>query len=267
MFGGSALWGAYLSDEQTLASLLAQHYQDFGRPACVKNYGERAWASTQEIVKLIRELKRTSQRPDLVLFYDGAIDSILPKQTDEPDPHMYFPQFRDYFEEWNRGRQRQFEYLKRSNTYVALSWLSRLMGIAGNPNDPGPISDSRAMAMAVRTRDNYLANLELIQTLAAHYGFRYLAYWEPVLPAQGKPLTSSEEEWRAGEELFDPGSTMVVRTSYALFRTLHRPDLVYLGDVFQGRHETLFRPGNHLGPEGAQLVAERMFQALRERGW
>ena len=70
--------------------LLAEQNDKAGRSVCVRNYGETGWVSTQELIKLMLELKRTGRKPDLVIFYDGANDVYLPYQYGRVDVHNQF---------------------------------------------------------------------------------------------------------------------------------------------------------------------------------
>ena len=57
MFGGSAMWGEGAPDTQTIPSYLLQEIkQKLGNSACVINFAESAWTSTQSLIALIAEI-------------------------------------------------------------------------------------------------------------------------------------------------------------------------------------------------------------------
>ncbi len=69
--GGSAVWGTGARDEATIPSLLARKLCETGIPAKVTNFGESGYTNTQELIRLIVELRK-EHIPDIVLFYDGG---------------------------------------------------------------------------------------------------------------------------------------------------------------------------------------------------
>jgi len=130
MFGGSTLWGSGSPDEVTIPSLLAAEYARDGHPVCVRNYGEMAWVSTQEVIKLLLELKHAARKPDLVVFYDGANDGLLPYQSDWLDGHQNLDRIRMVFEQQLEGRDGSFAWLSRSNTVQLLQRTAQWIGLA-----------------------------------------------------------------------------------------------------------------------------------------
>ena len=265
MFGGSGLWGHYNGDNETIPSLLAKRFADSGRQVCVKNYGQRGWASTQEVIELMLELKRARKKPDLVVFYDGTVDAILPFYSDQPDVHLGFATAKEKFEGTASGELAGFEYLRATNTYLLLKWIGDRLGL-NDPDNTRSISSERAASMAQYTLSNYSANMEIVDTFSAHYGFRYAFFWEPWVGTADKPLTATEASFRNGEQKHNPGGTKVMAATYQLFSAVSRPHLVYLGDILKGRKETFFLDGSHLTGEGHRLVAEKIYQMLQNPG-
>jgi hypothetical protein len=265
MFGSSGLWGDFSRDDETIASFLAKNYEESGRPVCVKNYGQRGWASTQEVIQLMLELKHAANKPNVVLFYDGSLDAGLPFESDQEDVHEGFPRFKAKFESWREG-QGGFGFLRDTNTYLALQWVGGKLGVNSHAGAAESFSDQRLNAMAKRVLDNYLANMALTDVLAKQYGFQYFCLWEPWLPSARKPLSAEEMLLKAGFAKSNPGMAEVTNTTYELFRNLNHPHFVYLGDIFKDHPERLFLDTSHLGTEGNRLIAERIFRTLHEPG-
>jgi hypothetical protein len=259
MFGGSGLWGSFNRDRETIPSLLAKRYEDSGRPVCVRNYGQKGWTSTQEVIELQLELKRISTKPDVVIFYDGSADSLIPYETDEFDVHMGFPAAKREFESWTGEG---FAYFGDTNTHQALQWLAGRLHLDVHNS----ISASQVIAKAKRTLANYLGNMEIVDALAMYYRFHYVWFSEPWLQASQKPLSAEEVLIRDRDEVNYPGGSGVMKTTYDLFRTVNRPHFVYLGDIFKDHPETLFLDSSHLGTEGNRLVADRIFEVLQHLG-
>lgn len=266
IFGSSGLWAQFNRDWDTIPSLVAKHYEESGRRVCVKNYGEPGWVNTQEVIELLLELKRATRKPDVVIFYDGSTDAVLPYESDQVDVHLGFPRIKKEFESLETASGSSFEYLRSTNTYVALRSIAGGLKLISNSPVARSISAEQAASMAKQTVDNYLKNMEILDTLSSHYGFHYVCFWEPWLLPELKPLSAEEELIRKRGKWIGPDSAEVIRAAYALVRTVNRPHLVYLGDAFKNHPETLYKD-IHLRTEGNRLVAERISQVLQHLGW
>jgi hypothetical protein len=269
MFGNSQLWGVGSPDWDTIPSFLAKEYSNAGKKVCVKNYGEKAWVSTQELFALILELKHTRRRPDLVIFYDGTTDSFLPYAYDQDDVHQNFLEVKNGFEKSGNESAEVggFSFLEQTNTYIVLRELRAKFSQSDRAIPVGALARRNAVpadasAMAQRTLRNYLSNVDVVETLASHYHFRCAFFWHPSVRAGSKPLTSFEERLRLREEQKFPDSEAVFRATYEAIRDLKRPDLYYLGDVFKDHSESLYIEANHVGPEGNRLIAQQIFRLL-----
>jgi hypothetical protein len=128
------------------------------------------------------------------------------------------------------------------------------------------IPERQVTAKAERTLDNYLENMQIMDALETQYGFRYVWFWEPCLLTSQKRISAAEALISDMGERQCQGGSEVMKATYGLFRTLNRPHLVYLGDIFKDRPETLFVDSSHLGLEGNRLVADRIFQVLQHLG-
>jgi hypothetical protein len=259
MFGDSALWGAGSPDWETIPSLLAKQYADSGQSVCVKNFGEKGWVSTQEVIQLMLALKQASSRPDLVIFYDGVSDSFISYLSNVPDSHTNYEDTKKIFEEASDSSS-GFGYFKRTNTYQALVALhSQLAAFAttGKPSDSG-LSPAE---MARRTLENYQKNRTLVEMLANYYKLRCLFVWQPVLLAGEKPRSAEEELMvRRVEKQLRPGASVLMQTTYDGAKNISEPDFLYLGGVFTDDGKTMFVDFSHTSPEGNRIIAERIFQ-------
>ena len=266
IFGSSNLWGFLVHDGETIASQLARKYEEAGRRVCVRNYAQPGYASTQELIALMLALKRVQKKPDMVIFYDGVIDSYLPCESEEIDAHQGFNNFKRQFESWRSMDEAGFSYIRNTNTYVALQRFARLRSLVTDAGAPRSIPPERGVELARRTMDNYSKNMEILSVLGAHYGFHHLSFWEPWLPAAEKPLSSEEMLIRARGENDSSGERRAVRATYEMFRKTNQARLFYLGDVFKDHPETMFLGNGDLAPAGNVVVAERIYQILQHPG-
>jgi lysophospholipase L1-like esterase len=263
MFGNSALWGASSPDWATIPSYLAEDFKNAGNEICVKNFAEMGWVSTQSMVQLVLLLKHETHKPDLVIFYDGISDTFLPSESHTPDAHMSFESIKKGMEGQMQERNTPFSYLKRSYTYRYLELLSASFG---RPWHAPKAAEMDYGSEAEKTRSNYLANIHMVERLARTFGFRSLFVWQPTLLSGRKPLTSEEEHLKRVQEKAMAGSERLCQTTYRQFDDIKEPDFLNLANLLQDHPETLFADYSHLGPQGNEIVAKRIYQEIRNRG-
>ncbi len=264
MFGNSALLGEGSRDWETIPSLLAQRYEQSGHPACVKNFADRGWVGTQELIQLMLALKSSPVKPNLVIFYDGVSDTFLPYETTAGDVHGNYETMKSWFTEAHALQDPGFAYLEKTNTYRELLRLStRWGGLGASP--PPAISPATATESARKTFDNYLKNTEIAETLGQKFGFRCAFFVQPTALIDAKPLTAEEERIRQNSEHTNPGIRLLFQTTYSLFRSIRQPDFFYLGDIFNNHSERLFIGFSHVTPEANDLVAGTIFQDLQDK--
>lgn len=268
IFGASHLWGTGAPDWATIPSFLAEKYVKAGRLVCVSNYGESGWVSTQGVIKLILELKRTARKPDLVIFYGN--DTYTRYQSNRYDVHQNFDIIKRQFESEAARRQGSFGYVLKANTAtlverLALAFQLRILGLGRYRR---VMTDTDVDRSARITVEAYLQNIDLVETLSKKYGFRYAFFWEPVIFVERKQLTPEEEEMRRTETKAQPGLERLFQKTYELVRAETRPGLFYIADVFSDQKETIYIDWAHIGPEGNRLVALRIYDIVSkmERG-
>ncbi len=75
----------------------------------VTNFGENTFNSVLEIKYLQKLLMKSTRRPDLIIFYDGANDCIYFNQYRNPDAHYGYRSLQGPIESY---RQTHFGLLK-----------------------------------------------------------------------------------------------------------------------------------------------------------
>jgi hypothetical protein len=271
MFGDSGLWGAGSPDWETIPSLIAKDYGSSGRKTCIKNFGEKAWVSTQELIQVILALKQANRKPDLLIFYDGGSDSFIPYLSGVPDSHLNLPDIKRAFEDRSSDQPFGFAYLRHTNMFQALAVVRQRVAAHFTASASSRTSERRSnlpdAEMARQTFVNYQKNIDLMETLADHYGFHCIFVWQPVLVAGMKPLSAEEKRMvRRVEEQLRPGTGSLLTATYDLAKEIHRPDFLYLGDLFADTSETVFLDFSHVRPEGNRVIANRIFEFAKERG-
>jgi hypothetical protein len=259
MFGGSTTWGAGVPDWLTVPSFLAEQYEQSGDNVCIRNYGEKAWVNTQELIKLILELKRGGRKPDLVIFYDGPADVYEVYQSGRPGVHQNFDEIKHLYEGHASEGRGGFHYLL--NTNAAELFLEHRH--RNQMEKRAATIDADLIARgAVRC---YLDNLNFVEALAREYKFDYVFVWEPTIFNSNKSLSSDEQNTLAAANLRSPGLENADRSARQLVRASPSTHLIDVADVFDKISDTVYFDQAHVSAEGNRLVAIRIYQILQRR--
>ncbi|MEZ5179702.1 MAG: hypothetical protein R2746_15880 [Acidimicrobiales bacterium] len=70
-FGGSVAWGLGQRDGATIPARFAARATERGRPVVARNFGVPAYLVDQSSLAFVEALEQRTERPDLVVFYDG----------------------------------------------------------------------------------------------------------------------------------------------------------------------------------------------------
>lgn len=245
-FGGSTLWGEGASDEETIPAWLQRQLTEQSEyPIQLTNFGQRGWVSTQGLIQLILEL-RAGHIPDLVVFYDGYNEITAAHSTQQIGVPENF---------WDL---RNMDVMQRAAGKVAKGTeLGRLL-LKGPPR---PVYQIDVSVTSQGIVDNYLAVLELTNSLGRQYGFEVLFYWQPQLLTEAKDLTPAEAELTNHPWLPEPVKQLVplVYSKISEAAATHT-GLYDIHDCFAGQTDQLYFDPCHVSGAGNQLVAESMLQ-------
>jgi lysophospholipase L1-like esterase len=256
MFGdGSPDWGtipAYLQAD--MAKLKNQ-------PVCTINFGAVGYVSTQELIELMNQLQK-GNNPDLVIFYDGINDVYAAYQSGQACVHsdlgtiasMYNDQDsapKDTLIKWIQGSY-TFQLLDRLVHKFILRTPLKITTYQTMGIDTKSLADSIAKC--------YLANYELVGTLAQEFGFDYAFFWQPVIYIGNKPLTKDELEMKGDE----PGMVDLFTLTYPIIEhaDFDHKKLYYIADDFKRQTAQIWIDAMHITPVGNQLIAQSILQAL-----
>jgi hypothetical protein len=264
MFGDSAMWGAGTPDGETIPSFVARDYEKAGKPVCIMNYAEKGWSNTQEMVGLIEQLKHAARKPDIVLFYDGGSDAFGAYQSGRADVHQNYVSFKNFLDKWVAAQKSGFTYLKQTNTYNLLTRVADKVPLH-NENDPVPAAARDVETLSSAVVDNYLQNMDIVETLAKQYGFRAIFAWYPNMAVGHKQLTPYEQRVLELEYQNFPDLGSMYEATYKRGLDIKRPDFYYLGDLLDEQKASLYVGISHLNPEGNEIVAARLFDILEHK--
>lgn len=261
MFGDSVMWGSGTPDAETIPSLVAQDYEKAGKPVCIMNYAEKGWSNTQAVIELIEQLKHTTRKPDIVLFYDGGTEAFAAYQNHRADVHSNFGAFRNFLDSWSDTQQAGFAYLRQTNTYRFLDRIALKTPFHDKTQKPAT-SDMEIEELASAVIENYRQNMDLVDLLAKQDGFRAIFAWYPNLAVGHKLLTPYEEEVLQLEYEKFPDLGLMYQAVYNRGREISSPEFYNFQDSVDDQKSTLYRGISHMRPEGDRIVADKLFDLL-----
>lgn len=269
MFGGSAMWGWGAPDWGTIPAYLRKELESRnGAPVCIVNYGEQGFVSVQEVIQL-QMLIAAGDIPDAVVFYSGVNDVFAADQAGRPILHQNLREIAAGFEHAEPSLVRWLQSLDvvRVTRLVTSPLLrARVGGGTGAP----PVG--RAAELADQVVDTYLRSYETVGALSGRFGFRYALFWQPHILEGGKPLTPEERSMQEGLDWVVPLTPRAVELFSRAYERIpaeaaRREHLHYLGDVFDDVEAQLWiDTWGHVTPEGNEIVATRIAEALEEAG-
>lgn len=285
VFGGSTVWGIGARDDFTIPSLISKSLDSLGIPAEVVNCGDLAYISNQEMLKLA-EMLRKGYIPDLAIFYHGYNDVTYAFRTGEAgrmsllgmgnrfdmallnDRHLY------------NSRRQIYQGLEAISQRLllcrSLGFVIKRMPLFRSKEGSGRMkSAGQREKLSDSIRDNYLENVEMVQSLAKAYGFRTVFFWQPVMLLEDHLLPGEIPAYeyhytpRPSYEQWPPRDfeTWKYQSVNGLL-----PDSIVAGfynisDALKERKGPVYIDAIHLSEAGNRLVTGRIMQILEEGGY
>ena len=268
MFGGSAMWGTGARDEFTIPSILARELAGRGLVVEITNFGESGYVSTQEVIALLRQLQ-AGDRPDLVIFLDGANDTFSAYQQQVAGiPQNEFNRVQEFnLSQPEKLRLRAILTLRDVARGLASArfakWLLQESGLlpryplAVRPAAVAGIVPGKS-SLATSVVDTYRSNIDIVRALGVHYRFQHLFYWQPTVFDKTLPT-----EFEAAEQVkLAPVAAFSREVRVALSRSglasAREYSFADLGPIVANVREPVFVDWCHLGELGNETIARRM---------
>jgi hypothetical protein len=262
VFGDSVMWGAAVPNTDTIPSLIAQEYENAGKPVCIVNYAEKGWSNTQETIELMEQLK-SKRRPDIVLFYDGGTEAFAAYQSGRADVHTNFAMFKTFLENWRKTQRPNFSFLRQTNTYRLLQRIAARIS-SHQKSEPEPATSLDVETLSAAVVQNYEHNMDIVDLLAKQYGFRAVFAWYPNLAVGHKSMTPAEQRLEHSVYHEFPGLGSIYQAVYKKGEEIKRNNFYTLADAVDDRQDTLYVGISHMNSEGNQIISERLFHLLED---
>lgn len=260
-FGGSTTWGVGARDDFTVPSLLAKKLNQGTTRYVVRNYGEKGYTLTQEIMTLVLLLKQ-GNIPDYVIFYDGINEVMVGYKNGEPGSIFGAKDIRRQLfrrEKESVWRKIDKEW-RHTGIYRAAKDLSALVRPKKEEKGFSPEEEKAISRLADAIAEDYLKNIEVVKRLAQAYGFKYLCLWQPSL-CTNKALTPEEKNLDAWD------NKKMVRMYELVYDRMSGVRLDHFHNIstmFDQKKQTLFLSWAHVTEKGNEQVAQRIFQIFQQ---
>jgi hypothetical protein len=268
LLGGSTMRGGWVEPGETIPSYLAEIINQPGNSekVVVTNYGENSFNSLLETKYLQKLFIETAKPPDLVIFYDGANDCSYFNLYRTSQAHYGYRRLQGLISSY---RQSYFSLFKPLNNALYSSYTLELFDRFRQTAVPVYHNNPAPREFVAETERRY----EHVRRLAGAYGAKFLLVWQPIMWVEtGKvdPLVKEQEK-----SLDIMGAKFLrVRENFATTCDLlaaslkDKPYFVDLRNALCPRKTPVYESdGGHLKPQGNKMVAIRMVEMLRDRGW
>ena len=274
--GGSTIQGAFQRDDFTIPSDIARLATGNDIPIHVVNRGQYGYDIWQE-VELLEELLTSGYRPDVVVFYDGVNDLSIQSTegTTTVPSHLKAEEYAQAIAQYLHPGSAQplanriyDAYRNRSAVALGVSDIASLVSsppssstkkltpLQGNTQSP-----DQSIPTAIKRADDavsiYLRAVQLIQELAAGYGFQVKAFWQPFLYSK-KPVAAEKNI-----EGFEGESPSAWFAMAAQARKDLRPPVIDLSDALNGVKAPVMIDYEHPNELGSLAVAKAMYPDLK----
>lgn len=267
IFGGSTTRGNTEDDAMTLPSQLAAQLNSRNDGVCyeVRNFGENSYNSLLEIQYFEKQLIHNGERPDLVIFYDGANDCVYFAQHRTPDGHHGYRRAKALVESYYKSF---FGVFKALNAAIQASFTKELMDKFFQvqvPIDP----ESKELKEHVKQVGERYA---FANKVAACYGARFLVFWQPAQWVEQEDVMvevrEKENKHFINTERFSTMRGNFTTVYEALEASLkNRSYFIDFRNVLTKRKDVAYKAdGVHLQDLGRNMVADAMAEVLEERG-
>src|SRR5213594_690420 len=272
-FGESTMWGTGSPNWGTIPANLQKGLEKLRRgPVCVMNFAESAYASTQDVIMLLMQL-RSGNIPDWVLFYSIGGDIPAAYQSGRAGLLANLDEIAARFEE-RREPSTFVDWLRSTYSYSLIDQFIGKLTIA-NPQQkeptPGKGVNYESMGIdAAKLSDSivqdYLGNYKIVGALAQKYGFKYFFFVPPIVSLGNKPLTAEEQEMKHMME----SDVALYKLFTAVYQTIERESSNYqnvysMVHVFDRYDGLIWIDEGHVTPIGNQLIAKRMLDIIQAR--
>jgi len=240
VFGGSAVYGAFISDSETFPSQLQEELtKTLKKNVHVTNFGTNGWMSTQDMLMLMIEIQK-GNIPDLALFMSGNNDCR------HVDP-IYTDLFKEAIDGIEEDRYPIINFLKSLRISRLFIDFANRKKSSTTDKEPEPTNDTSDQTTYQTKR--FLTNVAFVKSISEEIGFKSLFIWIPV-----------------HENTLENPSYKKVHTAIHIASQTNK-DFHWMGNAFKDYpyNDIWIGDFEHFKPKGHELLAEKVVSILESR--
>ena len=265
-FGGSTMRGHTQDDAKTIPSQLVKRLNEgnTGLRFSAVNFGMNSFNSLLETKFLQKLLIERTDRPDIILFYDGANDATYFAEEKNVYGHYGYRKARAIIESYYWS---PFGLLKPLNAALYTSFTYELYSKVSEALVPAQPNSDELAKLVTETDKRY----EYVNKVAGCFGARFILFWQPMVWTEKCDVPQSVKDKERGF-FVNSQRLETLRQNFgvpyaALFESLKdKPYVVDFRNVLCTRTAAAYQAdGVHLTDYGREIVGERMAQVIQER--
>ena len=266
-FGGSTMRASNGPMETTIPSLVAKTLNEENKPFqfdCI-NFGINAFNSLLEVKLLEKEYIEATERPDLVVFYDGANDANYFAVQKNRYAHAGRERVKGVIESSYKNGVGILKPLVAAYYTSFTRELLEKLCYAVRPVDPNSPELAAFVDLTVKRYD-------FVDHLCASFGARFVLFLQPIYWTETCRNVTPEVDDRENRTILGRKMFPHIRDNFmtvygALERALSgKPYCVRLRNALCGRNVSAFTAdGVHNTVSGRQAIARALLPALRAR--
>lgn len=232
-------------------AVLSDMLESDDRPAHVLNGGVPGYSTSQELLKLLRDV--LPMKPDVVLALNGINDAgFIHCIPSHPLLHRYQETLMAQLVQQDQGAL-LLPNARRAGRMLLHGDAWRLKGVSMGP----PVTGTAA--------EQYVANIRACHALCREFDIEYISVLQPVMGIGTYAMSESEQPMY--EELKDrPGYLQSLDEFYThvIRETEKLPWVINATDLFQDT-TNVYRDGRHQNEKGVRLIAQLFHDLLKQR--
>ena len=279
MFGASTTWGAGARDLYTIPSLVSKLLNSESAKNGsyrVTNYGQSGYVLVQEIAKLTYLLEK-GERPDYVIFYDGANDISYAYESGVPGPAGSAAIIRDQIEGRLSGDisaelTQRVKNAVREECFACRIAVGAIRKFSPRFLNPNVVAGQSYSGAELRRLAGEIAaaykneTMPFLQNLSRAFGFKLLMFWQPTIYTESKLIGQEKLLGSIDPHVNDANASTLYREVNAILPSDPAHNFYNLTYVLSARQKEYYIDYAHISEEGNGIVAQKIVQIL-EHGY
>ena len=234
------------------------------------NFGTSAYTSTQELFRFLHEYQtgfKTYNKPDLVVFYNGASDIWAGVYLERPGYHDAYDRIKLRFDNINL-----FYLLKIKEKLIENVDFFKIINqyITGGEGESDRYFETRSLNFQELSEDQsdiYLKNIEIASSIMDKEDIKSIYFIQPTIFSthQNKNLNNSNKKLFYTKNYPNMHKAYDIGYSELKKKTSKIDRVIDISDVFNGINSPIFSDNVHIGPYGNEIISKKITESIIEK--